>query len=156
MSKHSVTHHHEGGKHVLKFVIDDKHHEWHEQYITGKQIRELGSIPADCDLFMAVPKPWDAERITNEEKVDLARPGIEHFYHRKKHEEVPIFINEVRYEVKRGNHTVTSLKTLAGIPLANELQELVDGKLKPLDDNGTVHIKGCEKFFSTVRKGQSS
>ena len=33
---------HENGKHELRLIIDGKHHEWNEQYITGVQVRKLG------------------------------------------------------------------------------------------------------------------
>jgi len=54
----------------LKLVIDDKHFEWHEQYISGAEVKRLGEIP-DTDLvFLAIKKPWEDELIENGTNVD--------------------------------------------------------------------------------------
>lgn len=71
-------------------------------------------------------------------------------------EKVPIFVNKDKYFVNRGPETVVYLKELDHIPLADELEELLKGKLEPLPDNGSVDIKGGEKFFSHPRTGSSS
>ena len=150
--------HQEGGAPTIELVIDSKRYSWNQQYITGRQIRELGKIPDDCDLFLKVPEPWKDERIKDDRRVDLAvtEPKPEHFYHRKKHEKVLIFIDDKRYEVERGIYIVTQLKDIGKVPQAYELKELIDGRLVPLDDNAQVTIKGCEVFFGTPRSGKSS
>ena len=71
---------HENGKHELRLIIDGKHHEWNEQYITGVQVRKLGNIPIENEIFLAIKKPWEDEPIQDDSKTDLARPGVEHFY----------------------------------------------------------------------------
>lgn len=70
--------------------------------------------------------------------------------------EVKITINKVVKKIHRGRHTVVEIKTLGGVPLADELEQLIDGKLKPLPDDGAVTIKGGEIFMSHVRSGGSS
>ncbi len=70
--------------------------------------------------------------------------------------EVKIQINGVSKLIHRGHHTVAEIKKLGGVPLADELEQLVDGKLKPLPDDGAVTIKGGEIFMSHVRSGGSS
>lgn len=76
----------------------------------------------------------------------------------KKNEEnkVPIFVNNTQYFVARGLELVTYLKQISGVPLADVLEQLIEGKLEPLPDNGTVDIHGGEKFFSHPRIGSSS
>jgi len=69
---------------ILKLVIDQKEYEWAEQYITGEQLRRLGDIPAESDLFLKVSPPWTDELVPADTRVDLARPGIEQFYSREK------------------------------------------------------------------------
>ena len=71
-------------------------------------------------------------------------------------ENVPIFINKEKNMVKRGPESVSTIKTLGKVPLAYELEELIQGKLQPLPDDGTVEIKGGEQFFSHPRTGSSS
>jgi len=40
--------------------------------------------------------------------------------------------------------------------LADELEQLIEGKLTPLPDDGAITIKGGEVFMSHVRSGGSS
>jgi hypothetical protein len=68
----------------LKLVIDNKEYEWTEQYITGEQLIRLASISQESDLFLKISPPWQDEVILPETRVDLARPGIEHFYSRER------------------------------------------------------------------------
>ena len=58
--------------------------------------------------------------------------------------------------VHRGRRTVAEIKTAGGVPLAYELDQIVEGKLVPLEDDGAVTIKGGERFSSQPRTGQSS
>ncbi|MGI8835652.1 MAG: hypothetical protein ACR2H4_03325 [Pyrinomonadaceae bacterium] len=70
--------------------------------------------------------------------------------------DVKITINGASKAVRRGRHTVVEIKKLGEVPLADELEQLVDGKLKPLPDDGAVTIKGGEVFMSHARSGGSS
>ena len=70
--------------------------------------------------------------------------------------DVTITIDNKLFTVHRGNITVTELKALAGIPAAYELEEIVEGTLKPLGDEGHVALKGGERFVSHPRAGASS
>ena len=83
----------EHSKPVLHLIVNDKRHEWHQEYITGAQIRKLGNIPADDEIFLAIKKPWDDEPIMDETKVNLARLEIEHFYSKEKPHEVKLIVN---------------------------------------------------------------
>jgi Multiubiquitin len=83
--------HGEHGKRVLELTINGKKYSWNQQYITGAEIRKLGSIPHDDEIFLAVKKPWEDESIPNDKQVNLARPEIEHFYSKAK--EVIIMVN---------------------------------------------------------------
>ncbi len=69
---------------------------------------------------------------------------------------VTITINSVPVLIHRGHHTVPEIKTVAGIPLADDLDQVVDGKLVPLADDGTLTIKGGERFVSHPKDGSSS
>lgn len=144
-------------KHVLHLIIDGKTYEWKSQYITGAEVRKLGNIPTGCEIFLAIKKPWEDEPIADETRVDLARPGIEHFFHKKKDDGlVTIYIKKKEYKVTPGQHSVSEIKEIGGIPQAYELEQLINGKLTPLDDNAVIDIKGCEQFFAHPREGKSS
>ncbi|MCX6350239.1 MAG: multiubiquitin domain-containing protein [Bacteroidetes bacterium] len=85
----------EQGKHVLHFEINGKDYQWHQQYITGAEIRKLGEIPKEDEIFLAIKKPWKDEPIMDDTKVDLARPEIEHFFSKKhgEHDHFTIIVN---------------------------------------------------------------
>lgn len=82
----------EGGN-KLTFIINGKKHEWDQQYITGAEIRRLGNIPNEEEIYLQIKKPWADELISNETNVDLARPGIEYFFSEEKHKQVVIIVN---------------------------------------------------------------
>lgn len=76
---------------VLELTINGKKYEWNQQYITGAEIRMLGHVAKDEEIFLAVKKPWEDEPIPDNLSVNLARPEIEHFYSKAK--EVIIIVN---------------------------------------------------------------
>lgn len=159
MEKEKDQKHHEGhGGQALPFTIDGNPYTWEQQYIIGAEIRRLGKIPKEFEIFLAVKRPWEDEQINDDTRVNLARPEIEHFFSKKHgdHHMVEIHVNNIEKKISRGKHTVAEIKIIGGVPAAHELEELIDGKLIPLDDNATVLIKGCEQFFSHVRDGSSS
>jgi hypothetical protein len=74
---------HDGHDH-LNLVINGVSYEWKEEFITGSQIRELNGISHESEIFLAIKRPWEDELITDETRVNLARPEIEHFYSKDK------------------------------------------------------------------------
>ena len=95
----------------------------------------------------------EIEQLEKEEELLIER---EHEHREPHHDEVKITIDNKAYEVKPGEHKVASLKELAGIPAAKELEEIINGILTPLPDDGTVKICGGEVFLSHARRGGSS
>jgi hypothetical protein len=69
---------------------------------------------------------------------------------------VTISINGDEYQLHRGRRTVSELKDAGHVPQADELEQIVDGKLTPLPDDGAVTIKGREQFISHPRDSGSS
>lgn len=69
---------------------------------------------------------------------------------------VDIKINEETYSIHRGNNTVAQIKAVAGVPVADDLVQLIDGKLNPLADDGSFTIKGGEIFVSHPKDGKSA
>jgi hypothetical protein len=65
-------------------MVDGKNYKWHQQTIKGVEIRQIGQISDDYQIFLKLQNHED-QLINDEDIVDLARPGIEHFYS-KKHE----------------------------------------------------------------------
>lgn len=91
--KESDKNPHHKQKSVLHLTINGKSYEWHQEYITGAEIRKLGNILHDDEIFLGVKKPWKDEPIPDDKQVNLARPEIEHFYSKEKCVEVIIIVN---------------------------------------------------------------
>lgn len=73
-----------------------------------------------------------------------------------KPEFVSVSVDGVEKRVPRGTHIVSAFKRLVGVDASRELDEVVHGEFKPLDDNATIDIEHHEKFVSHVRTGSSS
>lgn len=80
-------------KNVLHFTLNGKEYEWHIQFITGAEVRKLGNIPNEDEIFLKIKEPWKDELIKDDTEVDLARPGIEHFFSKEKPVEITIIVN---------------------------------------------------------------
>lgn len=70
--------------------------------------------------------------------------------------EVNITINGVEVKIHRGRQSAADIKKAGGVAAAMELEQIIDGKLTPLADDGAVTIKGGETFISHVRDSKSS
>jgi len=78
----------------------------------------------------------------------------EHGHHHKK--EVVVTVDGKSHHVPEGTYVVSDFKKLVGVDTAKELDEVVHGELKPLDDSQKIHIKGGEVFISHARQGGSA
>jgi len=75
-------------------------------------------------------------------------------HHHKK--EVVVTVDGKTHHVPEGIYVVSEFKKLVGVDPSKELDEVVHGELKPLDDNQKIDIKGGEVFISHARQGGSS
>lgn len=80
-------------KKKLKFTINGVSFNWYKQYITGCEIRELGNISPDDDIYLDIKEGWEDDFISFDEVVDLARPGVEHFITTPKSKDFKIIVN---------------------------------------------------------------
>lgn len=69
---------------------------------------------------------------------------------------VKIKVDRKVYEIHRGLTTVVAIKTVAGVPLAYDLDQVIHGDLILLADNASVEIRGSEEFLSHQKTGSSS
>lgn len=81
-------------RNALPFFIEGKEFTSFEQYKTGKEIKVIGSLPHDAELYLRIVDPWKDEPVNDDDKIDLARPGIEQFFIKKK---LIYFINGVEF-----------------------------------------------------------
>jgi hypothetical protein len=80
-------------KKKLHFTINGVPFVWYKQYIRGIQIRELGNIPPDDEIYLTIKGDWEDDLILDDKVVDLARPGVEHFISRPKPAGFIIIVN---------------------------------------------------------------
>jgi hypothetical protein len=77
----------------LRFTINQIAIDWYKQYITVQELRRLGNIDPEHEVYLQIPKPFKDELISGETRVDLARPGVEHFISKKKSLEFTLIVN---------------------------------------------------------------
>lgn len=138
----------------LELKLEDKTYDWDKPFITGAELRQVGGVEDGDEIWLAVARPYEDERIDDTKKVDLTRPGRERFYVKKRL--VVIRINNVEHQIKPGSYTVAQLKKIGNVKASDELDALKDHQLTPLDDSATVIIQGGEQFISHVRDGSSA
>lgn len=69
---------------------------------------------------------------------------------------VSITINDIERSIHRGRQTVVEIKTVGEVPLNHALEQIIYSQIIPLEDNGSVVIKGDEVFVSHIKDGGSS
>jgi len=69
---------------------------------------------------------------------------------------VSIIVDGKEVPIHRGRRSVAEIKQASKVPLADELSQIIDGKITPLPDDGSVVIRGHEVFVSNARSGGSS
>ena len=70
--------------------------------------------------------------------------------------EVTVTINSVARAIHRGRQSVADIKAAGSVALADVLEQVIDGVLTPLANDGSVTIKGGEAFISHVADGGSA
>ncbi len=115
-------------------------------------------VAADHSDAVVLLKGNDQELDLDHRLEDL---GIGHHHHlhchrRHKHETVTITVDTHPKHIMSGKHTVADIKAAGGVMLVNDLEEIVNGVLVPLSDDGVVTIKGGEVFISHPKDSGSS
>lgn len=100
-------------KRKLQFTINSVPFTWYKQYIRGIQIRELGNIPSEDELYLKLPDGWQDDFIKDDEVIDLARPGIEHFVSKPKPVDFVIIVNGREKEWKKQQISFEEVVSLA-------------------------------------------
>ncbi len=102
----------------LKFVIEGKEYETYDQYKTGAQLKQLGGIPIESELFLSISSPYKDELIDNDKEVNLARPEIEYFFVKKK---LQFTINKVPFIWYKKFITGSQIRELGNIDPKDDL-----------------------------------
>lgn len=69
---------------------------------------------------------------------------------------VTITVDNQQYSLHRGHILVSDLKAAVGVPATKDLDQVVAGELKPLQDTDKLVLKGGEVFITHERTGGSS
>jgi hypothetical protein len=69
---------------------------------------------------------------------------------------VTITVDNKEVRIHRGHRSVTDIKQAAGVPIEFVIDEIVDGEIRPLQNNDSVTIKGGERFISHPDDGRAS
>lgn len=131
----------------LHFVVEGRLFKSSKQYITGAEVKELAGIPLDAELYLYIREPYNDELIGNDQKVDLALPGIEGFYTKKP---LHLKVDGKLYLWRKQYITGADIRKLAGIPDDKDLYLDVPGNWEDnlINDNEKVDLArpGIEKF----------
>lgn len=134
----------------LIFLIEDHKFEWPQQYILGLEVKNLVGAPLDAKLFLSIKDPWKDEPIGNNDRVNLARPGIERFHFK----DVFYFtLNGEKYRSFQKIVTGTEILHIGGISnvrcyaLYQKLQGCNFEKIR-LDEKVDLNDPGIERFIT--------
>jgi hypothetical protein len=105
-------------KPVLILVVNKKNYDWHQEYITGAEIRKIAGIDSEDKIYLKITDPWDDELILDETKVNLARPGIEDFYTSKK---LKFTVNRKLYDWPEQFITGKQIREVANVDSDDEI-----------------------------------
>lgn len=100
-------------KKKLEFFINGIPFIWYKQHIRGVQIRELGKISDQEDIFLDINVDWEDDLILDDEEVDLARPGKERFFSKPKPKQFTIIVNARQHNWTEQNISFEQLVVLA-------------------------------------------
>lgn len=135
----------------LRLEIEGRKYAWDEQFITGKQLKELADLGLQENLYLSLPDPWDDELITNEATVDLAREGIEYFYLKRP---LHFTVDGKEFSWEKQYITGKQIKKLAGVYDNHEIVLDNKGNFEDtlIEDDEKINLSrpGTE-HFKTVR-----
>jgi hypothetical protein len=69
---------------------------------------------------------------------------------------VIVTVDEDPHKIRQGTYVVEEFKKLVGVAEDKAIDQLINGKFGPLEDDAKLKIKGGEIFISHARTGSSS
>jgi len=69
---------------------------------------------------------------------------------------VEVTVDKMKKKVHAGPYRVSVFKHYVGVPPEKELDQIIKGVIKPLDDDATIVVAGGEVFVSHERTGAAS
>lgn len=137
------------GRQALTFTVEGKSFETFDQYKTGAELKQLAGMPLETELFLAVEEGYDPELIGNDDKVDLARTDVEHFYVKVK---LKFTINGVQFISYEQYIKGSTIRQLGKIPATDDIFLKIELPFKDelITDDEEVDLArpGKEHFIS--------
>lgn len=87
-------------KKKLYYFINNKEYISYKQWISGAELREKGNVSLIDDIYLKVDEEWENDLILDDELVDLARPGKEHFYTKPRQNRIYINTKPIEWKEK--------------------------------------------------------
>lgn len=140
-------------------VVDGRRYPWGKDEITGAELRALGRIPDDKDVFFD-PKGGKDDKVDLDEAISLKGKDVEHFYTADQSNEpvlVTVELNGEKVKILSGDYTTETLKVALGVAADWDL-DIVDkqGSFRTLKPGEAIKVVAKLKFVSHVRQGGSS
>lgn len=141
-------------KKKLRFYINGEEFVWYKQFIKGAEIRELGQISNELDIYLDIEDGWEDDLIRNNEEVDLARPGKECFVSRERQKELNLIVNAREKSWTMDNISFEQLIGLAfgaydSNPSRGYTASYCDG---PKENREGIMVKGSAVFVKNKMK----
>ena len=141
---------------IFVFEIDGKRREWASSVVTGATLKKLAEAdPTDVDLFLERHSQPDLE-IYDSETVDLAAPGIERFYLKRREHEVELIVNNKPVRIEKGERTGREIKEAgiaAGLPIKADFLLSLDGpdsQSQSISDTDRVQVRTGQRFTAVA------
>jgi hypothetical protein len=138
-----------GNGHELILIIEGKEFPWKEQFITGMEVKELRGLPTNSELYLSIAEPWKDELVRNEDKVDLARQGIESFYIKQR---LKYSINGQAFESNKQYIKGSEIRKQGNVPADDQVFLSIKGPWEDelIKDEDWVDLArpGIEQFYS--------
>jgi hypothetical protein len=142
--------------HVIPYFVNDEGETTTEHHLTVRTILEHASFTPATNYALSSeepPKDFDSDY----DLLVAIHPNQRFRAVAKTPQLVTIFVDNKPVQIPPGVHTIAELKQTAGVALADQLNmEGENGGLIKLDQNGSIVIKGGERFVSFAATGGSS
>ena len=134
------------GNRTFHFKVDGLHFSIKQQFVTGLEIRQLAGLPADTKLYLDMPHGWQDHYVSPDDKIDLAKPGIENFITLK--HKVVIIVNGTPYEYSESKVSFEKIVEMAHIPAQNTTGYIVKYNHGPHQNPRGTMSPGTEVFVT--------
>ncbi len=143
------------GAETFRFFLDGLKLEWPVARVNASTLLRLARKGDEFEVLQQLEDAPD-KVLDDDDVVDLARMGTEHFKTRKGSKLIKVLYNEQPYELAKSNYTTEQLIAIFKVEPGYLLDLWVDGKLAELKPGQEIKLKAGMHFTSHPPRGQSS